>query len=177
MEETGRSAADARRGRATGVRWSVRRKADAVMRLLRGEDLDEVSRELLVEAHRMARGLRGHILALGPLGSNRRPSSLRSWRGAVGNDCFNLRSRVGDARRTGLSRCTHLWFTVIRCLHRRTCRLSPNPSILSLAAGRRNPRGRAGAARRLRRAGTGRGGGRPARVRGVPLELGSDCII
>src|SRR6266511_4212281 len=36
------------------VRWSASRKADAVMRLLRGEDLDEVSRELRVEAHRLA---------------------------------------------------------------------------------------------------------------------------
>jgi hypothetical protein len=35
-------------------RWSVRRKTDAVMRLLRGEDLDTVARELRVEAHRLA---------------------------------------------------------------------------------------------------------------------------
>src|SRR5437879_6513796 len=39
-------------GRET--RWSVRRKTDAVMRLLRGEDLDTVARELRVEAHRLA---------------------------------------------------------------------------------------------------------------------------
>jgi hypothetical protein len=37
-----------------GLRWSVRRKTDAVMRLLRGEDLDVVARELRVEAHRLA---------------------------------------------------------------------------------------------------------------------------
>lgn len=36
------------------LRWSVRRKTDAVMRLLRGEDLDTVARELRVEAHRLA---------------------------------------------------------------------------------------------------------------------------
>ncbi len=35
-------------------RWSVRRKTDAVMRLLRGEDLDTVARELRIEAHRLA---------------------------------------------------------------------------------------------------------------------------
>ena len=35
-------------------RWSVRRKTDAVMRLLRGEDLDVVARELRIEAHRLA---------------------------------------------------------------------------------------------------------------------------
>lgn len=35
------------------IRWSARRKADAVMRLLRGEDLEELSRELRVEVHRL----------------------------------------------------------------------------------------------------------------------------
>ena len=36
------------------VRWSARRKADAVMRLLRGASLDGVSWELRVEAHCLA---------------------------------------------------------------------------------------------------------------------------
>ncbi len=36
------------------VRWSARRKAEAVLRLLRGESLDVVSREVRVEAHRLA---------------------------------------------------------------------------------------------------------------------------
>ncbi|MGH9052134.1 MAG: hypothetical protein ACRDWX_03835 [Acidimicrobiia bacterium] len=40
--------------RPSEVRWTSRRKADAVVRLLRGEDLDELSRELRVEAHRLA---------------------------------------------------------------------------------------------------------------------------
>ena len=35
-------------------RWSANRKMDAVMRLLRGEPLDGVSREVGVEAHRLA---------------------------------------------------------------------------------------------------------------------------
>ncbi len=35
-------------------RWLARRKANAVVRLLRGENLDELSRELRVEAHRLA---------------------------------------------------------------------------------------------------------------------------
>ncbi len=39
---------------AREVRWSARRKADAVMRLLRGEDLEQLSRELRAEAHRLA---------------------------------------------------------------------------------------------------------------------------
>jgi transposase len=35
-------------------RWSTNKKTDAVMRLLRGEPLDIVSRELEIEAHRLA---------------------------------------------------------------------------------------------------------------------------
>ena len=35
-------------------RWSANKKMDVVMRLLRGEPIDEVSRELGVEAHRLA---------------------------------------------------------------------------------------------------------------------------
>jgi len=35
-------------------RWSANKKTDAVLRLLRGEALDELSRELGVEAHRLA---------------------------------------------------------------------------------------------------------------------------
>lgn len=36
-------------------RWSANRKADAVMRLLRGEKLDALSRELKIEAHLLAK--------------------------------------------------------------------------------------------------------------------------
>jgi transposase len=35
-------------------RWSASKKLDVVLRLLRGEKLDEVSREVGVEAHRLA---------------------------------------------------------------------------------------------------------------------------
>ena len=35
-------------------RWSANRKMDVVLRLLRGEKLEELSRELGVEAHRLA---------------------------------------------------------------------------------------------------------------------------
>jgi len=35
-------------------RWSAGKKMDVVLRLLRGESLDELSRELGVEAHRLA---------------------------------------------------------------------------------------------------------------------------
>jgi transposase-like protein len=37
-------------------RWSAGKKTDAVLRLLRGESLEELSRELQVEAHRLAPG-------------------------------------------------------------------------------------------------------------------------
>ena len=36
------------------VRWSANTKTATVLRLLRGEKLDELSRELRVEAHRLA---------------------------------------------------------------------------------------------------------------------------
>ena len=36
------------------VRWSANKKTDAVLRLLRGEKLDELSRVLRIEAHRLA---------------------------------------------------------------------------------------------------------------------------
>jgi hypothetical protein len=42
----GRSAVAGRR--PVEVRWSVRRKTDAVIRPLRGEDIDAVSRELML---------------------------------------------------------------------------------------------------------------------------------
>ncbi len=35
-------------------RWSANRKLDVILRLLRGEKLEEVSREVGVEAHRLA---------------------------------------------------------------------------------------------------------------------------
>jgi len=36
------------------ARWSANKKMDVVMRLLRGEQLDKLSRELGIEAHRLA---------------------------------------------------------------------------------------------------------------------------
>jgi transposase len=37
----------------SGPRWSAGKKMDVVLRLLRGEKLDELSREVGVEAHRL----------------------------------------------------------------------------------------------------------------------------
>ena len=39
-------------------RWSAKRKADAVLRLLKGEDLDTLSRELKVTAATLSDGAR-----------------------------------------------------------------------------------------------------------------------
>jgi transposase len=48
-------------------RWSAGKKTDAVLRLLRGEPLEELSRELGVEAHRLA-AWRDDFLAAGKHG-------------------------------------------------------------------------------------------------------------
>lgn len=54
------------------TRWSARRKADAVMRLLRGESLEEVSRDIRVEAHRLA-AWRDDFIASGTEGLKANP--------------------------------------------------------------------------------------------------------
>ncbi len=66
---TGRSAVAEK---AKETRWTARRKADAVVRLLRGESLDELSRELRVEAHRL-QAWRDEFLAGGIEGLKARP--------------------------------------------------------------------------------------------------------
>ncbi len=68
---TGRSAVAEAEDRKE-FRWSVRKKTDAVMRLLRGEDLDELSRQLRVEAHRLA-AWRDDFMAGGMEGLKARP--------------------------------------------------------------------------------------------------------
>ena len=57
--EGARRATGGAAGRGRGGRFSVGRKSDAVMRLLRGEDLETVSRELGVTAARVSPGLKG----------------------------------------------------------------------------------------------------------------------
>ena len=49
------------------MRWSANKKIDVVLRLLRGEPLDEVSRQVGVEAHRLA-AWRDEVLAAGKIG-------------------------------------------------------------------------------------------------------------
>jgi transposase len=55
------------RDRRSQPRWSAGKKTDAVLRLLRGEPLEELSRELQVEAHRLA-AWRDDFLAAGKQG-------------------------------------------------------------------------------------------------------------
>jgi transposase len=61
------------------TRWSARKKADAVVRLLRGESLDELSRELRVEAHRL-QAWRDEFLAGGIEGLKAKPLSVENRR-------------------------------------------------------------------------------------------------
>lgn len=59
----------------TKARWSASKKVDVVLRLLRGESLDEVSRDVAVEAHRLA-AWRDEFLAAGKTGlKGRKPRS------------------------------------------------------------------------------------------------------
>jgi transposase-like protein len=53
--------------RRSQPRWSAGKKTEAVLRLLRGESLEELSRELKVEAHRLA-AWRDDFLAAGTQG-------------------------------------------------------------------------------------------------------------
>ncbi len=75
------------------MRWSANKKADVVLRLLRGEPLDEVSRAVGVEAHRLA-AWRDEFLAAGKEGlkggCRRRTASARSSVGGCGRP--NVRS-------------------------------------------------------------------------------------
>ncbi len=55
-------------GQRRETRWSANKKADVVLRLLRGEPLDEVSRQVGVEVHRLA-AWRDEFLATGKQGA------------------------------------------------------------------------------------------------------------
>src|SRR4029450_8967301 len=56
-------------------RWSAGKKTEVVLRLLRGESLEELSRELRVEAHRLG-AWRGEFPGAGRAGAPR----LSAWR-------------------------------------------------------------------------------------------------
>lgn len=103
---TGRSAVAAKRGRPAEARWSTRRKADAVMRLLRGEDIDQVSGELRVEAHRLA-AWRDEFIASGTEGLKGRPAPpedrrLREAERRIGELTMEVDILRAAARKRGL---------------------------------------------------------------------------
>ena len=70
-------------------RFSARRKTEAVLRLLRGEDVDTVSRELGVTAATLA-GWRDHFLAGGQSALKIRPADDRD------EEVLRLRAKVGE---------------------------------------------------------------------------------
>jgi hypothetical protein len=70
-------------------RMSARRKQEAVLRLLRGEDLELLSRELSVTAAELS-GWRAAFLAAGEASLNSRPADARD--AAIGR----LKEKVGD---------------------------------------------------------------------------------
>ena len=84
MSKAGGEASRPERGR-----WSSRRKAEIVLRVLRGEDLDALSRELGVTAATIA-GWRDQFLAGGQAGLRSRPADERD------EEIARLRAKVGE---------------------------------------------------------------------------------
>ena len=87
-------------------RWSVRRKADAVMRLLRGDDIDVVARELRIEAHRLA-AWRDEFIAGGAEAMKARPEEpadrrLRDAERQIGTLMMELEVWRAAGRKRGL---------------------------------------------------------------------------
>jgi transposase len=70
-------------------RWSARRKQEAVLRVLRGEDLDALSRELGVTAGAITRW-RDQFLAGGHAAVKSRPADERD------EEIARLRAKVGE---------------------------------------------------------------------------------
>ena len=70
-------------------RMSARRKQDAVLRLLRGEDLELLSRQLGVTAADLS-GWRGAFLAAGEVSLTARPADARDA------EIGRLKAKVGD---------------------------------------------------------------------------------
>src|SRR4029453_16986506 len=90
-------------------RWSAGKKTEVVLRLLRGESLEELSRELQVEAHRLA-AWRGDFLAAGSQGlkgqrSDRSPDdrALRQAERKIGQLTMENEILRAAAEKRGLS--------------------------------------------------------------------------
>jgi transposase-like protein len=83
------SKTDGEANRPERGRWSSRRKTEVVLRVLRGEDLDALSRELGVTAATLA-GWRDQFLAGGQAAVRSRPSDERD------EEIARLRAKVGE---------------------------------------------------------------------------------
>ena len=139
-------------------RMSARRKQDAVLRLLRGEDLELVSRELAVTAAELS-GWREAFLAAGEASLKSRPADARD------DEIGRLKEKVGD-----LTMANELLEAKIERLEAaRTARRSAAPGATSGAAGggisrreaaRRNDRHEFGGGAPPRRRGGGHRGAR-----------------
>jgi hypothetical protein len=90
-------------------RWSANRKMDVVMRLLRGEPLDELSRELGVEVHRLS-AWRDDFIAGGKEAMKARPAAgsaeesrrLREAERKIGQLTMEVEILEAAARKRGL---------------------------------------------------------------------------
>ncbi len=76
-------------------RWSANNKQDAVLRLLRGEKLDVLSRELRVEAHRLA-ACRDEFRTAGKAGLKGRLSGVDDDDGEAGRRLREAERKVGE---------------------------------------------------------------------------------
>jgi len=76
-------------GPAPRRRMSARRKQEAVLRLLRGEDLERLSRELSITAAELS-GWRDQFLAAGEASLRSRPADVRDA------EIGRFKSKVGD---------------------------------------------------------------------------------
>lgn len=81
--------APARPGREDRGRWSSRRKVEVVLRMLRGEDLDGLSREVGVTAATLS-GWRDAFLEAGQVGLKARAGDGRD------EEIARLRSKLGE---------------------------------------------------------------------------------
>ncbi len=82
-------ATEAAAGRGRGGRFSARRKRETVLRLLRGEDLESVSRELGITAAR-ASLWRDQLLVAGQAGRKSRATEARD------EDNRRLQAKIGE---------------------------------------------------------------------------------
>ena len=87
--EGARRATGGAAGRGRGGRFSIARKSEMVMRLLRGEDLESLSRELGITAARVSQW-RDQFLAAGQAGLKSRETDSRD------EENHRLRAKIGE---------------------------------------------------------------------------------